>query len=104
MLISKIASRTKQTKEQVYFKMLQDYGIGETFEISSNVLLDNHFKYYEVLAERNNKKVVRSYVGTSAYNTSQMAQFIDGVVDTAKEMGIETLTPQELARMKEEYE
>ena len=32
-----------------------------------------------------------------------MARFIDGVVETAKEMEIETMTPAELARLKEDW-
>jgi hypothetical protein len=38
--------------------------------------------------------------GTSLYNTSEMARFIDMVVQEAKEEGIETLPPAELERMK----
>lgn len=32
-----------------------------------------------------------------------MSIFLDGVVQEAKELGIETLTPQELSRLKEEW-
>ena len=34
------------------------------------------------------------------YNTQEMAKLIDGTVEDAKELGIETLTPAELERMK----
>ena len=99
VLISKIAAKTKTTKEEVYLEMLKRYGVGTTFEISSNVTLDNFFKYYEVLAERKNKKVVRSYVGSSEYNSQEMFELIDGIIYEAKAIGIETMTPDELARL-----
>lgn len=47
--------------------------------------------------------VVRAYYGSSQYNTKQMSRLIDMVVEDAKELGIETLTPEELSRMKEEW-
>ena len=38
--------------------------------------------------------------GSKTYNTAEMARLIDGTVEQAKELGIETLTPAELERMK----
>lgn len=46
---------------------------------------------------------VMLYYGSSTYDTAQMAQLIDLIIQDAKELGIETLTPMELERMKEEY-
>ena len=34
------------------------------------------------------------------YNTKEMAELIDGTIEDAKELGIETLSPAELERMK----
>lgn len=41
--------------------------------------------------------------GTSEYDTKEMSRFIDGIVSEAKELGIETLPPDEVARMKREW-
>ena len=38
--------------------------------------------------------------GSHTYNTAEMARLIDGAVSEAKELGIETLTPDQLERMK----
>ena len=49
----------------------------------------------------------RTYVmmrGSSAYNTAEMARLIEGTVSECKEIGIETLTPDELERMMIAYE
>lgn len=37
--------------------------------------------------------------GSSTYNTEEMAALIDGAIEMCKERGIETMTPDELARM-----
>lgn len=46
---------------------------------------------------------VQLYYGSSTYDTKQMSALIDLIVQDAKELFIETLTPMELERMKEEY-
>lgn len=53
-------------------------------------------------SEENGKEVVfyKIYRGSSTYNTQEMSALIDGTVAEAKEHGIETMTPDELSRMK----
>lgn len=46
---------------------------------------------------------VRVYYGSSSYDSKQMARLIDYVVEDAQHLGIETLTPDELERMKTEW-
>lgn len=41
--------------------------------------------------------------GSSEYNTKEMSHLIDGLVSECKEMGIETLPPEELERMMRDY-
>ena len=43
---------------------------------------------------------VKFYHGSSSYDTKQMSRLIDYMVEEAKELNIETATPDELARMK----
>ena len=43
------------------------------------------------------------YYGSSSYDTEQMSSLIDLLVDDCKAQGIETATPDELARYKEEW-
>ena len=42
--------------------------------------------------------------GSHTYDTQEMSRLIDGVVEAAKELGIETLTPEQLERMKAAWE
>lgn len=41
--------------------------------------------------------------GSHNYNTKEMSELIDGLVGECKEVGIETMTPDELNRLKEEW-
>lgn len=41
--------------------------------------------------------------GSSEYNTAEMSRLIDGIVSECRDMGIETLSPNEIERMKQEW-
>lgn len=43
------------------------------------------------------------YRGSHTYDTKEMSVLIDGTVADAKELGIETVTPSEIAEMKERW-
>jgi hypothetical protein len=47
--------------------------------------------------------VVRAYYGSSTYNTRQMSRLIDSVVEDCKAVGVETLSPDRLESMKEDW-
>lgn len=46
---------------------------------------------------------VQLYYGSSTYDTAQMSRLIDLTIAECRAQGIETLTPEELARMKEDW-
>jgi len=41
-----------------------------------------------------------NYYGSSVYNTAEMSRLVDYIVQQANEIGLETKTPDELARLK----
>lgn len=41
--------------------------------------------------------------GSHTYDTDEMAKLIDGTVYEAKELGIETMTPNQISEMKERW-
>lgn len=43
------------------------------------------------------------YYGSSTYNTEQMSRLIDNIVQDCKAVGIETMTPAELAALKDAW-
>lgn len=57
-----------------------------------------------VKSESENVIFYRVYRGSHTYNTAEMAQLIAGTVDECKALGIETATPEELARMAASWE
>lgn len=108
VLIGKIADKLRKSKEEVYRDMLRDYGQGGVVKIPNRSV--EHFKRafpyhekHESLPDEERAQYYRFWLGSSAYDTQEMSILIDGVVQEARTLGIETATPEELARMKEEW-
>jgi hypothetical protein len=47
---------------------------------------------------------LRAYYGSSTYDTRQMSQLIDNLVQDCKALGIETMTPEKLSLLKEAWQ
>lgn len=80
--------------EQVFLSTSQDVNINEFYPYARNVgegtvngKLFNHYRIFR---------------GSHTYNTKEMSLFIKGIVEECKEHGIETMTPDEIARLKYE--
>lgn len=104
VLIGKIADKIRAGKDEVYLKCLKRYGQSELVSVLSTVPAQHYFKYYEEAGEStlNGKDFThyRVFKGSSEFDTSEMAIFIDGVCSEARELNISTETPEEIARMK----
>lgn len=107
-LITQIGNRVRANKEDVYFEMLQRYGQSEMISVVADVPLGGFIKYYAEAGESvlNGKtfKHYRVYKGSSEFDKEEMAIFIDGIVDDAKGLGIQTETPEQIAKMKSLWE
>lgn len=112
VLMTKIANHPdiSSSKEDVYEQMLQKYGtlyededgyititVKKSVDMSK---VDGHWKYIKDNGKFSSYLMIK---GSSEYDTAEMSHFIDRIVEEAKELGIETATPDELERMKQEW-
>lgn len=108
VLINKIANVMRLSKEDVYLNMLKHYGQSQVVSIVSEVNITGYLKYFEVIGTStlNNKEFnhIRVYKGSSEYDTKEMSIFIDGIVQEAKQLDIEVLTPNQLEELKAMWE
>lgn len=103
-LIGEIADKVMSSKEEVYFEMLKRYGQSEMISVVSNIPITEYVKYCEKAGEStlNGKEFThyKVYKGSSEFDTKEMSILIDGVVSEAKELGIQTETPEQIANLK----
>lgn len=110
VLCTKIAQsmRPPLTKEEVYLKALKEYGQDIIVTLPAEVEIQGYFKYFEWLEDDLiDEQIVSRYLvykGSSEYDSKEMSILIDGLVRDAQELGIETLPPAEIERMKQQWQ
>lgn len=112
VLVDKIAKATKKSAEDVKIQMNLDYGtiasddkgLKAGFKALKEIPITTYFKYAKPIGEcEENGKVFVKYLiykETHTLNSAEMATLIDGTIEEAKQLGIETLTPAELEILK----
>jgi hypothetical protein len=113
-LLTQIADVLRTSKEDLYIEMLKRYGQREKQLIS---IIDNEEAIAMIYRATNNHctvvgegtvngkqfKHLAILIGSSQYDTKQMSILIDGIVSEAKELDIETMTPNQLAELKSSW-
>ena len=113
VLLDKLAEATRIPKEEIYRKAIREIGgVSDTVCVQRKAA-DRLCKCWESngigwFSERFESRLegcvnVTLYYGSSTYDTAQMSRLIDYIVEDCKALGIETLTPENLARMKEDW-
>lgn len=107
-LCQKIAEKVGATKETVYRKNIREVGSFETVELISAGAA-RFIRSWEAnglgwvaepMSERGGYTTVIAYYGSSSYDTAEMSRLVEAVVEEAKALGVETMKPLELDRLK----
>lgn len=106
-LITEIGDKLRLSKEEVYLKMLKEYGQSEMVSVLSEINVTGYFNYFDIAGTSilNGKEFThyKIYKGSSEYDTKEMSIFIDGIVQEAQELGIVTDTPEQIKMYKENW-
>jgi hypothetical protein len=109
VLLSKMAEVLNTTKDELYLEILGRYGVFTHIVVKPEVV-ERVKEEWRTVRELGEVKVngkagvqLQCYFGSSTYNTAEMAKLIDGIVSECKELGIDTMTPTELAELKQSW-
>ena len=103
-LINEIANKMRLSKEDTYLKMIKDYSQSMLVTIKADIDVTKFFKYYEF--ERETKingvefKIYKVYEGSSQMDKNEFRVLLDGVIQEAEQLGICTLTPAEIDKLR----
>lgn len=107
VLMQKIAEAVNSDRWSVYLEMLKKYSREFTFVICKEHAVDKLKELYRTCIDLGEVNVngqeghqIQVFFGSSTFDTKAMSVFIDGIVSECKELGIETIPPDELERMK----
>ena len=120
VLVSKIAEAAGMSNARAHNMLLRSYGVPETIggqltiamlpvEAEDEILERElyHLKPTSKTKVGKDGQIFRAYIllkGSSDYDTKEMARLIDGTVEEAKMLGLETLPKEEIERMMAAYE
>lgn len=103
-LIVELGNKLGMSKEDLYKQMLEDYGQSIIVSLLDEINPEHYFKYYKQIGKgKTNGKGFnhyRVYKGSSEFNTLEMKYFIDGIIQECENVGIPTLTENEIAKMR----
>ncbi len=108
VLQNEISNVLRISKEEVHFNMLKSYGQRDYVSLLANIDPHPYFPYFEeqgTFKHRNNTfKSYMIYKPTRNYNSREMSIFIDGLIQEARNLGIETKEDKEIEAMLKEME
>ena len=122
VLLSRLAEKIDVSKPRMHNLILRRYGqnliiddepvhmVLPATDEAEEIALEAetfHVRPTSQIKQGNDGKVYRTYtvlLGSSDYDTREMKELIDGLIEECKEQEIETLPPEELARMMKDYE
>jgi hypothetical protein len=111
-LVGEIAKKTDSSHTEVHNSLIAEYGCLDA-DLGTVILKDEiewqkvqslHLRPTTATRVLDDGKMYRVYYvmrGSHTYDTAEMSKLIDGTVREAKEIGIDTLPPNEIERLKE---
>lgn len=100
-----IGYKLRLSKDVIYLMKLADYGVYVDLRVRNDTFtdtLDNlrrEFRYIDELNSDGNYKDIRCYIGSSHYSKKEMQRLLSGVVQDARDLGIDTWADEELNMM-----
>lgn len=115
-LMGQIAEKMDIGNDEVYHMMLSQYGTSEVdaegnmvvFSLRSDIELHGDFWVHSAPigtgeVKGNTFTHYRMIKGSSEYDTKEMSRLVDGIVQEAQQLDIDTSTPDEIALMKSRW-
>lgn len=106
-LCTEIANVLGTTKDEVYLEELKRYGQSMLIPVAKDSKPNGYFKYYEFEGKRllNGRELnfYKVFKGSSEYDSKEMSILLDGIVQDAKELDIDTLEDIKINKLIEEW-
>lgn len=110
----RMAMKHGTTENDVYLSILRDHGVSEWIALPEDQMCIAK-SYYRIVEDKGSTvlrtpsgkelevRQLKCWKGLSSYTTEEACVLIDGAIEECKALGINTDTPEEIARMKEQW-
>ena len=110
-LLQQMAGKTGQKAEDIYKDYIRGFGVCEIIPIREDAIerwqtVWESKGYGWITEDMGECRTIKGYhnikcfYGSSSYNTQEMSQLIDVIVQDCKDLGIDTMTYDEIERLK----
>lgn len=104
VLQNKLANMLKISNEELHFILLKRYSDVTLITIPESSDISGIVKYYDIYKKGEIKglpvTIYRAYRPSSEMNTRQFSRLLDGIISECKEVGIETMTPEQIRELE----
>lgn len=103
-LCSLLADKLNLSKEDVHLQMLKDYGQIKVLPIPKEIDVSGYFDYYDVMTTKKLSNtefnIYKVYKASHKMNTDEMRILLQGTIQECENVGIPTLSEEEIERMR----
>ncbi len=104
VLLHELAKALKIDNGTAHKMMLERYGVYEVISVQSGIDLTDYFKYFDEIGSGtvNGKQFThyKIFKGSSQMDSKEFTVLLDGLISDCEELGIPTLTREEIAKLK----
>jgi hypothetical protein len=105
VLLGKLSQKLRIPQDELHFELIKRSCPFEEYLVPQEANLRG-LEYYTIKRENIQEKghlfkLIRVYVGSSKLNTTEMGILLDNLIEECKLQNIETITPDELAKLRE---
>lgn len=103
-LLNQLASVMRTSSDEAHFMMLRRYGVCEVVSVRSDINIKGYFKYFDIIGQSNldGKEFThyKIYKGSSKMDSKEFSILLDGLISECEGVGIPTLTPDEVTKLR----
>lgn len=112
-MLNDLADALHTTKKELYVQKVREVGVYKEYHLT-----EDEYKTFRVAWEKQGEGwpvervdytrdgerfEVRAYYGSSTYSAKRMSRLLDSVIEDCKAVGVETLPPDKVALLKEDW-
>lgn len=100
-LLSELAGALGLSNDELHFQLLKRYSTPQPFACLDHVDVSRFVRYYEERNRDGKTVYYLFYTPSSEMSTKEFKRLLDGLISECQEVGINTLSAEELALLKE---
>lgn len=103
VLQNKLAQVLKTSNDELHERLIKRYSDATIITVPEDYEIKGFIKYYDIYKSgeiKGNKVILyKVYKPSHEMDTKEFSRLLDGIISECKEVGIETITPDELRRL-----